>query len=154
MVELDSLTTPLELLFILLSVAGTIYAMGFLVEYLKSDDEEEEIGEFSLIDIWKDLKAGDIVLKQTEFRKFQFDKAELVVIVGVDIWDMACAVYYVDYKDFEAWSTNKDPRIQSFGEWSEFWNVLGHWRQMPTFQELLKAKRRENKFTIRNKYYK
>lgn len=97
-----------------------------------------------LEDIWNDLKAGDVVLKQVISGKDIYDKSQLVVIVGLDVWDMAMAVYYTDYKDFNLFSDmEKQPKIHSFGEWMEYWNVLGHWSQMPTFKQLLSAKRKE-----------
>lgn len=105
--------------------------------------------EITLIDIYKNLKAGDIVLKQVQYDKESYDKTELVIIVAVDIWDMAVAVYYVDYKDFNVYLTDRHPKVKAFGEWMSFWNVLGHWKKMPTFKQLLKAKRNEKTPSVR-----
>jgi hypothetical protein len=98
----------------------------------------------NLLSIWKKLQPGDVVLKQVCKGEDVYDKTELVVIVAVDIWDMAVAVYYTNYKEFNLFSDmEKEPKINSFGEWQEYWNVLGHWKKMPTFKQLLKAKRSE-----------
>ena len=101
----------------------------------------------TLEDIWGKLKPGDIVLKQTSSGKGKYEKTELVIIIGIDVWDMAMAVYYTDYKSFNPFS-DKEPKIEGFGEWMQYWNVLGHWKTMPTFKQLLKAKRKEKPFEI------
>ena len=98
-------------------------------------------------DIWGDLKAGDIVLKQEINSKGEYDKTQLVIIVGVDVWDMAMAVFYVNYKSFEPFS-KEESKVEAFGEWMSYWNVLGHWKIMPTFKELLEAKRKEIEVTL------
>jgi len=98
----------------------------------------------TLENIWGDLKAGDIVLKQKVISEDMYDKTQLVVIVGLDVWDMAMVVYYTDYKDFNSIAEiEKQPKVYSFAEWMEYRNVLGHWHKMPTFKQLLKAKRKE-----------
>ena len=56
----------------------------------------------TLENIWGDLKFGDIVLYQN-VDCYLYSVPELVCIVGVHGWDMACAVYYVDYKCFNQW---------------------------------------------------
>ena len=97
----------------------------------------------NLEDIWSKLNAGDIVLKQTINVDNEYDKPELVIIVGIDIWDMASVVYYTKYKDFNSFlDIEKEPKIYSFPEWSEYWNILGHWKTMPKFKQLLKAIRK------------
>jgi hypothetical protein len=60
-------------------------------------------------------------------------------VVSVDIWDMAVAVHYTDYRDFYAYNLKESPKVKSFGEWVEYWNVLGHWKTMPNYRELRKA---------------
>ena len=99
--------------------------------------------------IFNKLKPGDIVLKQLVTNEGKFRKPQLVIIVGVDVWDMAYVVYYTDYKDFEYIQSLQDVdgivTIESFGEWMEAWNILGHWKTMPKFKNLLKAYRRKRK---------
>ncbi len=96
--------------------------------------------------IFNKLKPGDIVLKQLVTRELKFRKPQLVIIVGIDIWDMACVVHYTDYKDFEFIQElqNSDGAVvvESFGEWMEAWYILGHWKTMPKFTNLLKSYRR------------
>ena len=103
----------------------------------------------SLENIFTKIKPGDIVLKQTISSETQIEKPELVIIVGVDIWDMAYAVYYTNYKDFEfiylLQGKGNIPEVKGFGEWMEAWNILGHWKTMPKFKNLLKAYRRKRK---------
>ena len=100
----------------------------------------------TLIDIFRHIKAGDTVLFQKQTGRNTFEKPELVIIVAIDVWDMACAVYYTRFKDFGKIDGMVDIKVHSFGEWMEFWNVLGHWRSVPKFKNLLKAyrKKREN----------
>ena len=95
--------------------------------------------------IFNKLKPGDIVLKQTMESETEFCKPQLVIIVGIDIWDMACAVYYTDWKYFEypLLSNKSTPEVQGFGEWMEYWYILGHWKTMPKFVNLSKAYRRK-----------
>lgn len=118
-----------------------------------NDIVELEDNVNGLISIWGDLKAGDLVLFQhmsewtVEKGYSKITKPTLAVIVGVDIWDMAVAVYYTQYKDFDAFKKDgikcdATPEIKSFGEWGEYWNVLGHWNTMPNLSELMKAYRK------------
>ena len=55
----------------------------------------------SLIDIYSKLSFGDIVLYQEEDAGV-YSQPKLVCIIGIDVWDMACAVHFIDYKMFEA----------------------------------------------------
>ena len=98
----------------------------------------------NLSSIWPNIKPGNIVLFQHSPKEGVFKKPELVIIVGIDVWDMAMAVYYTNYKDF----LDKDlkggvPEVYSFAEWGEEWNVLGHWKTMPKYKNLLKAYRKK-----------
>lgn len=103
----------------------------------------------TLENIFGDIKAGDLVLYQrmdkwnSDLNDFtEVDKPQMAIIVGIDIWDMACAVYYTDYKTFDAFKhEGKMPEIQGFGEWMKYWNILGHWSAMPTFTELKQSYR-------------
>lgn len=99
--------------------------------------------------IFNQIKFGDIVLMQEKTDK-KYSKPTLVCIVGVDIWDMATAVHYVDYKCFRQWQlpdeeaksfTTKEMTVDSFGEWMSHWRILGHWNSMPDFKELLSSYR-------------
>ena len=99
--------------------------------------------------IFNKIKPGDIILKQTVLSETNIEKPELVIIVGIDVWDMAYAVYYTDYKDFEFITSLQDKdnivQVYGFGEWMQAWNILGHWKTMPKFKNLLKAYRRKRK---------
>lgn len=107
------------------------------------------MNEKTLIDIFGDVKAGDLVLYQrmdnwnNDVNDFtEVDKPQMAIIVGIDVWDMACAVYYTDYKDFDAYKNDRNwPEVKGFGEWTEYWNILGHWSSMPTLSELKQAYR-------------
>lgn len=75
------------------------------------------------------------------------NKPTMAVIVGIDVWDMAVAVYYTEHTKFEAFDTGP-LEVKSFGEWSDYWNVLGHWHTNPTLTEL-KAALRTKKAVVR-----
>lgn len=92
----------------------------------------------SLDNIWGELKPGDIVLKQVADRD-TISKPQLVIIAGIGVWDMAMAVYYTDYKTFQSFDMDNEPKIEGFGEWMQYWVVLGHWTTMPDFKTLLAA---------------
>ena len=104
----------------------------------------------TLIDIWPNIRPGDIVLFQKRSSATDVSKPRLVIIVGIDIWDMAVSVSYTDYKMFPVSDMTVDVKIEYFGEWMEFWNVLGHWHTMPTFKELLNAYRNHEKYILQN----
>ena len=114
----------------------------------------------TLIDIFNKIKFGDIVLFQKIDDKGVYQKPKLVVIVAIDVWDMAAAVYYIDYKMFAKYKwlpideyRNEEDKgkpqpipeleIQGFGEWMEYWNILGHWQKMPNFRNLIGAYRKQ-----------
>ena len=98
----------------------------------------------TLIDIWGKLQPGDKVLFQHCNDKGDYSNPQLAIIVGLDIWDQAVAVHFVDYKDFHVFYLKewREPKVRDFGEWMEYWNVLGHWHMMPKFKNLLKAYRK------------
>ena len=96
----------------------------------------------NLEDIWFDITAGDIVLKQRVDQQKNYDKTELVIIVGIDVYDMALTVHYTNYKTF-CLNRTDEIKVRSYSEWDDEWSVLGHWKTMPTFRELLNAKRKE-----------
>ncbi len=101
----------------------------------------------TLIDIATEIKPGDIVLQQRILSDDEKFKPELVIIVGIDIWDQAFVVYYTRYKEFDIAVENgeivsENPKVYSFAEWGECWMILGHWRSMPKFKNLLKAYRK------------
>lgn len=109
----------------------------------------------TLIDIFKEINFGDIILFQRIDLQGKYSKPKLAVIVGEDVWDMAAAIHYVDYKSYKQYLRSdaeqyyssieecKVPeiRIESFGEWMEYLNILGHWHSFPDFKELLAAYR-------------
>lgn len=96
-----------------------------------------------LEDIWFDLTAGDLVLKQRMDPNGNYDKTELVIIVGIDVYDMVLTVHYTNYKDFNSYNSTEQLKVHTFSEWSDYWEVLGHWHCFPTFKELINAKRKE-----------
>lgn len=115
----------------------------------------------TLENIWPKIKFGDIVLYQEIDDKGVYSKPKLVVIVAINVWDMAMAVYYIDYKMFaqykwlsiDEYRDEKDKgkpqpipelKIQGFGEWMEYWNILGHWRCFPNFRRLISAYRKQS----------
>lgn len=107
----------------------------------------------TLSDIWADIKPGDCVLFQKILATGKYEKPELVTIVGIDVWDLAMAVYYTDFKDFNPirHQTEDDvisgpPKVHGFGEWMTGWKILGHWRTVPKFRRLLKAYRKHKPF--------
>lgn len=100
----------------------------------------------TLIDIFNKIKFGDIVLFQKIDEKGVYQKPKLVTIVGIDVWDMAAAVYYVDYNEFNKLrydTGTPEPEVKGFGEWMEYWNILGHWQKMPDFRDLIGAYREQ-----------
>lgn len=98
----------------------------------------------TLENIWTKIQAGDKVLMQKTVGKNDFTKPELIIIVSLDVWDMAMAVYYTKYKDFNNFNDrDNEPKIYSFGEWMEYWHILGHWKAMPNFNNLIKAYRKQ-----------
>lgn len=102
--------------------------------------------EKTLIDIFRNIKPGDSVLYQLHKGTNIYEKPELVTIVAIDVWDMAAAVYYTKYKDFAQFKDMENIKVYGFGEWMEFWNVLGHWRTVPKFKTLLKAYRKHKPY--------
>lgn len=95
----------------------------------------------TLENIWTKIQAGDKVLMQVGDGNSNFTKPELVIIVGINIFDMAMAVHYTKYKNFNSFE-KEDPKVYSFGEWMSYWHILGHWQTMPSFKNLLKAYRK------------
>jgi hypothetical protein len=101
----------------------------------------------TILEIWGDIKPGDLILKQTSEGLADFNNPELVIVVGVDVWDMSMVVYYTNYKSFEFSTHSKNnngnpPEVKAFSEWGQCWNILGHWKIMPNFKELLNARRK------------
>lgn len=101
----------------------------------------------TLQDIYNKIKPGDIILMQ-ETKDGIPTKPVLIIVVGIDIWDMACAIYYTKYKDFDKITAksiqdygDNAPDVYDFGEWMEYWIILGHWHSMPKFKKLLKSYR-------------
>lgn len=117
----------------------------------------------TLENIWSNLTFGDIVLYQ-DVDGYLFSVPKLVCIVGINVWDMAVAVYYVDYKCFNQWLEPqldeplspkfKRIEINAFGEWSDYWHILGHWKTMPKFKNLLKAYRKMYALPVFRNIYK
>lgn len=122
-----------------LSQVKTTSKKPFKETYYTNDDIK------NLCDIYSDLKAGDLVLYQLEDNTNNtISEPRMAIIVGVDVWDMALAVYYSDYKRFECKNKGKWPEVQGFGEWMDFWRILGHWKSMPALSELKIAYRKAN----------
>ena len=101
----------------------------------------------TLTDIAGEIKPGNIILQQHILDNGEILNPELVVIVGIDIWDQAFVVYYTKYKEFDIVVSNQEivsnkPKVYEFVEWVEGWKILGHWRAMPKFRNLLKAYRK------------
>lgn len=98
----------------------------------------------TLTDIaWK-IKPGDVILQQHILDDGKVLNPELVIIVGIDIWDQAFVVYYTKYKEFDIAISNQEivsnkPKVYEFAEWAEGWKILGYWKSMPKFRNLLKA---------------
>ena len=98
-----------------------------------------------LDDIYSSITAGDIILKQ--LIKGDGDGTieipELVIAVGVSVWDMALVVYYTQYKAFNVYDLESngghEPEVLNHAEWSDAWHILGHWKQMPSVDEMKEA---------------
>lgn len=102
----------------------------------------------TITDIFNKIKFGDILLVQESVNE-KYKQPKLICVVAVDVWDMACTIFYVDYKSFEQYFMNNkkldklEPEIIAFPEWGNSMNVLGHWKGMPDFKELLKTYRKQ-----------
>lgn len=99
----------------------------------------------TLENIFGDLQPGDIVLKQYVDAEGKIEKPQLVIIIGIDMWDMASTVHFVNYKTWYGdLGRHGEPQLESFPEWMSSWRILGHWKTMPKFINLLKAYRRSS----------
>ena len=49
----------------------------------------------------------------------------------------------MDYKHFAQFGKN-DIEMSFFPEWSDYINVLGHWKSIPSIKNLLKAYRKKS----------
>jgi hypothetical protein len=102
----------------------------------------------TISDIFSNIKFGNVLLVQRSLGN-SYTKPELICVVGVDVWDMAMTIYYVNYKSFEQYCKNikktgvLEPEIFTFPEWMDHMNVLGHWKGMPSFNLLLKSYRKQ-----------
>lgn len=108
----------------------------------------------TLSDIWPNLQFGDILLVQRNCEKDFYYKPKLITVVGIDILDMAVGIDYINYKCFYQFNSINDndkqkpmnSEIKTFVEWTELLLILGHWKKMPKFKNLLKAYRKANTF--------
>lgn len=103
--------------------------------------------------VWGDLNFGDILLVQEEDHEGNISEPKLITVVGIDVFDMAVAIDYVDYKSFNQYNNilvhrkkttrkPKEMKTEIFAEWTEYMYILGYWKKMPNFRNLLKSYRK------------
>lgn len=106
----------------------------------------------TMSDVWSRLRPGDIILFQ-HMEKYETDgkshsklsKPILGIIIGVDLWDMASVVYYVNTSQFLGYlkrnNSMSHPEVHYVEDWSDEMYVLGRWRFYPSLSELKRALR-------------
>lgn len=109
----------------------------------------------------KDLKFGDFILFQEYTQKgddmFDISCPILAIYLGSFVADQAIGFNYVKYinEDRVVYITNEHvtnypvqkevDKIDSHIEWSDFIDILGHWKHKPNWKEIIYAYRKYNK---------
>jgi len=107
----------------------------------------------------KNWKFGDIILFQ-EYKQQSYDnenkrydykvgKPKLVSYLKSEVCDQTIGFDYIEYKGDFFWEKSEKKRDMYpentkgiHVEWDDYINILGYWKSMPTFRELLSVYRK------------
>lgn len=114
-----------------------------------------------LMDIWGDLKAGDIICYEphSDWDGSTYKtvgKIKIATVVAIDVWDMASVVGVVDLCKFDCYGISHPkkglPVLEWLIEWGTYHFVVGHWEKVPSISEVKKAVRDFRKKSDNNSF--